>query len=431
MASNYFPQFENELFYKYFNRLHEYAIRCRHPYQTWELCHVIYNGLNAETSGHVYSLSEGRFIDYFSYEEKWELFQYLAYDTEQWELANSRSRRPQPRPIEILNPQSNPSMSTEEMIRALVITQMTFQEETKGSIQSLLSQATQIAEAIVRLKARDESNLNSGVFEVRNNSEFDEPLPLKPVESHTYKECDVDDDDDGFWDDDEEYDSNFNIPSKPICALETPILIHIEQTHIENNCSLNGDLSYQDPLSVLVENVQDGVMSVACEVENDMLDSLDDVRDKLMPDRDLRNHTPPFEESMTIPLEEEGPSLDFGENKITEDEKEVDFEVNFTKKPLIPLFHDPYDIVSQRKYSSLYMIIPISNLTCKADDIDIKSFFEYSGAKIQLLHAATSIIHIWYQLFYTSYCHFSNMCASVFDQLLRALSCSANELALG
>ncbi|KAK9698391.1 hypothetical protein RND81_08G101000 [Saponaria officinalis] len=436
MASLYFPQYENELFYKYFNRVSEYVSRCRYPYQTWELCHVIYNGLNEETAGHVDSLSEGRFIDYFSYEEKWELFQYLAYDTEQWELENSHSRRPQPRASETLNSQSSPSMSTEEMICALATNLSSFQQETRDSIQNLLSQATQVAEAIARLEAHDESNLHSREFKVGYDSELDEPYSQNTDESHSIKECDVgnndDDDDDGFWDEDGDYGSNFYAPSKTTCIPETPTVIQEETPNIGDYSLLNNSV-FDDSVSVVLENMQEEVIFVTCEVENNRLDDLNDVRDKLLLDRDLRKHTLPFEVSMITPLEKEGMSLDFREDKIIKDgEEDRNFvELKFTKEPLVPLLQGPYDLVSQRLHLSPYMIVLMSNLTCKDEYIDTGSFFEYSGTKTNWLYAFTSIIYGWYQLVCTSYHHFSNMCASIFDRLLRALSCSSLELTNG
>ncbi|KAK9748780.1 hypothetical protein RND81_02G080300 [Saponaria officinalis] len=438
MASLYFPQYEHAIFYKYFNRLHEYVTRCPYPFQAWELCHVVYNGLNEETVGHVFS-SKGMFIDYYSYEKKWELFQYLAYDTEQWELENSHSRRPHTRPTETLNPQSNSSMSTEEMIRNLTTTQMslmTCEQETRDSIQNLLSRVMQMAEVVARLEAQDEPNLKLGEVEVRYDSEFDEPSSLKPSESHSYKEFDVDDDDDGFWDEDEDYDSNFYPSSQPVCTPETPTDIHVEHTHVGNNCSLNGDLSdhsfFEDPLSVVMEDVQEGVAFVACEVENNRLDGLNDVKDKLLLDRELGNYTLPCEDSVIIPSEKEGPSIDFRENKVNEDEEsEKNFiELNFTKEPLIPFLHEPYELVSQKLHPSPYMIVPITKLTFKEEYMDTKYLFEHSRAEIQWLHTLTSSIYMWGQMVCIAYDHFSNMCASVFDKLLRALSCSALKLAL-
>ena len=159
-------------------------IRCRHPYQTWELCHVIYNGLNRETFDNVNSMTEGRFVDGLCYEEKWELFQYLAYDTRQWELENSSLKRPSV----AVNPQSDSSMTTDEIIRALVTSQMTLQtvvaeyyQETKDSIQNIKSQTMQIAQAIARLEARDESILNFSESEVSFDGEIDDPFCLKPM----------------------------------------------------------------------------------------------------------------------------------------------------------------------------------------------------------------------------------------------------------
>ncbi|KAK9682503.1 hypothetical protein RND81_10G078500 [Saponaria officinalis] len=131
-------------------------------------------------------------------------------------------------------------------------------------------------------------------------------------------------------------------------------------------------------------------MCVTCEFENNRLDGLNDIKNKLVLDMDLGNHTSLFEISMTMPLEKKGISIDFRENKINGVEETLNN------------FFEEY--------------------------IDVNSFFEYSVVKIQLLHDFTSIIHLWYQLFFISYCQFSNMCGSIFDLLLRTLSCSAVEL---
>ncbi|XP_074307134.1 uncharacterized protein LOC141642273 [Silene latifolia] len=85
MASFHFPQFEHEPFYCYFDRLGEYVGQFDNCFETWELCLVVYYGMNQETWTIVNYMCGGQFID-TNYLENWELFRRLANDTYQWDL---------------------------------------------------------------------------------------------------------------------------------------------------------------------------------------------------------------------------------------------------------------------------------------------------------------------------------------------------------
>ncbi|XP_074264532.1 uncharacterized protein LOC141587019 [Silene latifolia] len=88
MASFHFPQFEHEPFYCYFDRLGEYVGQFGNCFETWELCLVVYYGMNQESWTIVNYMCGGQFID-TNYLENWELFRRLANDTYQWDLNTS------------------------------------------------------------------------------------------------------------------------------------------------------------------------------------------------------------------------------------------------------------------------------------------------------------------------------------------------------
>ena len=48
MAIFYFPQFENEVFWRYYYRLGDF-VGPNHGIEEWDMCLVIYEGLNEET----------------------------------------------------------------------------------------------------------------------------------------------------------------------------------------------------------------------------------------------------------------------------------------------------------------------------------------------------------------------------------------------
>ena len=54
MTSFYFPQLEYEIFWRYFNRLNELRAQCVDCcFEKWEICQVIFEGLNYEYRDHV------------------------------------------------------------------------------------------------------------------------------------------------------------------------------------------------------------------------------------------------------------------------------------------------------------------------------------------------------------------------------------------
>ena len=54
MESFYFPQFAHEIFWQYSSRLNEFHTQCvDYCFEKWEICLVIFEGLNDEYMGHL------------------------------------------------------------------------------------------------------------------------------------------------------------------------------------------------------------------------------------------------------------------------------------------------------------------------------------------------------------------------------------------
>lgn len=89
MASFQFPQFEHEIFWKYFSRFNDFCAQLNFSFEKWELCQVIYEGLNTEFRDHVQSMYPGGFWALFSKspDEVWDFFEYLAHETWEYEQA--------------------------------------------------------------------------------------------------------------------------------------------------------------------------------------------------------------------------------------------------------------------------------------------------------------------------------------------------------
>ena len=84
MASICFPQFENEVFWRYYYRLGDF-LGPNHLFEQWELCMVIYEGLNEDTRLVLDSMSSYIFVEKTP-EECWDLIEQLARDTYEWEM---------------------------------------------------------------------------------------------------------------------------------------------------------------------------------------------------------------------------------------------------------------------------------------------------------------------------------------------------------
>ena len=91
-----FPQFEHEPFWNYLSRLNDYRAQLNRNFEKWEICEVIILGLNSEFKGHVESMCQGGLIGLLSktQEEVWDFFEYLAWDTYEFEQAKMNLKYP-------------------------------------------------------------------------------------------------------------------------------------------------------------------------------------------------------------------------------------------------------------------------------------------------------------------------------------------------
>mgnify|MGYP001793991470 CR=1 FL=1 len=74
-------------------------------------------------------------------------------------------------------------------------------------------------------------------------------------------------------------------------------------------------------------------------------------------------------------------------------------------------------------HTSPYVVERVSHFPCKDDYIDMNSFSYDEKPRNASIRACTLVFIVWCQQIITSYCHFSKLCGSKFDRLLRSLSC--------
>ena len=84
----HFPQYEQELFYRYWDCLHAYLAQCDscgHLYGKREILHVVDEGVNCETP----TLFE--YWDFYArnVDESWDFLHWLAQDTYEFEISKT------------------------------------------------------------------------------------------------------------------------------------------------------------------------------------------------------------------------------------------------------------------------------------------------------------------------------------------------------
>ncbi|KAK9749376.1 hypothetical protein RND81_02G121700 [Saponaria officinalis] len=134
MASFHFPQFEHEPFFRYFDRLVEFTAQYDHYFETWELCHIVYSGVNNESWAIFNYLNDENF-DYLRYDHNWEVFRYIAYETCQSYLNSP--------PL-----QSNIESNLENMMSQFFETQNQKNDELTNAITQLRSSCESIQETV-------------------------------------------------------------------------------------------------------------------------------------------------------------------------------------------------------------------------------------------------------------------------------------------
>jgi len=89
MASFFIPQFEGESFWVYFNRVQN-ELPFDYRDNLWEICEVIYSGLNAFTLDVVESMHNGEFRA-LTLGDAWDFYCWLAQDTYEWDMGTHSS----------------------------------------------------------------------------------------------------------------------------------------------------------------------------------------------------------------------------------------------------------------------------------------------------------------------------------------------------
>jgi len=92
MSGFYFPQYEHELFRRYYDRLHAFLAHCGYCLEKWELLDTVYKGVNYETRA---LLKQWDFCAK-SADEACVFLEWLAWDTHEFETSRSDFYIPPP-----------------------------------------------------------------------------------------------------------------------------------------------------------------------------------------------------------------------------------------------------------------------------------------------------------------------------------------------
>jgi len=85
MSGFHFPQYEHELFWRYYDRLHAFLAHCDYCLEKWELLDIVYEGVNCETRA---PLEQWDFCAK-SVDEACDFLDWLAWDMYEFETSCS------------------------------------------------------------------------------------------------------------------------------------------------------------------------------------------------------------------------------------------------------------------------------------------------------------------------------------------------------
>ncbi|KAK9724445.1 hypothetical protein RND81_05G072500 [Saponaria officinalis] len=210
MTIFYFPQFEHEPLYAYWDRLESCIVQCGYYVDIWEMCHMIYDGVNCETRLLIEQMCEGMF-EYMSYEDKWETLKYLA----QGSFENEK------------NAQSNLMTLMEQFVSSQTHI-MTTQSQMIEELQSSLSQQTSILNS-------SNSTIQAQIDVVHENLRMVEEL--EESKGNLFPFCD--DDSNAFVESCEfEHDAND--------ALLDDVIVHVDPSPLNLDVGNSFDSSLND-----------------------------------------------------------------------------------------------------------------------------------------------------------------------------------------
>ena len=86
MASLFCHQFKHERFWRYYWRLGD-SLPLNHNLEMWNICEMVYDGLNDETRGQVEMMHNFEFLEQLI-DRAWDFFEWLAKDTYEQEMAH-------------------------------------------------------------------------------------------------------------------------------------------------------------------------------------------------------------------------------------------------------------------------------------------------------------------------------------------------------
>ena len=92
MSFSHFPQYEHELFWRYYDRLHAFLAHCDFYLEKWKILNTVYKGVNCEAR---------TLLEYWDFcaknvDEAWDFLDWLARDTHEYEISCTNSCIPPP-----------------------------------------------------------------------------------------------------------------------------------------------------------------------------------------------------------------------------------------------------------------------------------------------------------------------------------------------
>ncbi|KAK9732636.1 hypothetical protein RND81_04G012100 [Saponaria officinalis] len=193
-----------------------------------------------------------------------------------------------------------------------------------------------------------------------------------------------------------------------------------ETIYVEGDSSIHSVLSedskFEDLLNIIEEDPHEEVLIEVSEGNEEVVEVLSEVGE----------HT-------TVLIESEGMSINFQERRVKDDEKVqhddlLDILPQSQESPTTRL-KETDKVRPTYMFSFPYLLLPMGSLSYKEPYRDlVASLEQYRGSDKFRLLAFTSFVHVLFQLILSCYYYFTDSFASLFDRLLRALSCSSLDL---
>ncbi|KAK9750112.1 hypothetical protein RND81_02G174200 [Saponaria officinalis] len=419
MTSFHFPQFELEPFFRYFDRLVEFTAQYDHYFETWELCHIVYSGINNETWA-IFNSLNGENFDYLRYDDNWEVFRHIAYETCQSDLNTPPLQSNVESNLENLMTQFINSQNQKSDELTNVMTQLRLScESIQETVTTRLENPVHISKEMDNLEHHMghiliENDDCADSYVVTDNSQID------PEVANVDEFCTIND----FNDD--------------LTFEEFNRKIVFNDDHLVDNSEdvLNVDKYLPDDMSAPNDTVSN--IFIPTREGDAFFDDDDDCFESF----EFIDHSPPIVEVTPIIIEDELKTNDeivdscsrdtildyMGVSVIFEDNDNGVYDTKLNDYcPSKECFIAPLTLnTSCLVYPPLFdQYLPHLNDEPKRD---LELISDYRDPRKFLICRYVPILYVLNHIINHFYCHFAEFCARLFDRLLRALSCSAFSL---